>query len=674
MRARAVLALSLALVDAPLSSAQEKAKTPPVFTSKVEVVAVDIGVVDANGRPVKGLGPADFELSVDGKPRRVLSSEFVSETPDEDAPAPVPALAHFTSNEGLAPGRLVLIVVDAGNIALGSGREAILSAGTLLDQLGPNDRVGLLTLPGPEPRQEFTADRERVREALSKVLGQARLSTRRVSLSEALAYDENDDPERWASAVNRECFQGDPDCVRELRMEAQQMAWSYRDQSRRSLATLSAMFNVLRDVEGHKVVVLVTQGLGMSDAGSRPGRVSSEVRELSLTAAAARVSFFAVLVPSGSRIAADANLPPDVIEDDRYLHTQGVEQLALLARGAVFRGYADQAFARVAREISGYYLLGFEPEGNDRNGKTHDIKVKVLRPDVTVRNRRAVTLMPPGDAKAAERALVASLRAPVAAVSVPLRVATYSVRDANAAKVRVLISAEIGHEAVPQGLAVAWALLDGRGRVAASSVQSERGAFAAAVGPVPFTAAATVAPGLYTLRVAVRDDAGRQGSVEHPVKAALVEVGRLETSDLMLGLPPAAGTGLRPGLGLTGGAGPLLAHLELYGEVRGVTVTFEVSPSAGGPTLRMLPGRIAALRGRTVVQGLISLAGLGAGDYVVRAQVLIDGQPAGTETHPFRITQRQAAFRDGSALRTGTVTDHVHGNVHVHVHDRAPAP
>lgn len=649
LRGAAVAALAGALP----SLAQDRPQ-PPVFTSKVEVVALDIGVVDSNGRPVRGLQPADFELSVDGKPRRVLSSEFVSETADADAPAGPPALAHFTSNEGLVPGRLVLIVVDAGNIALGSGREAILSAGGLLDQLGPNDRVGLLTLPGPEPRQEFTADRERVREALGRIVGQARLGNRRVSLSEALAWDEQDDQERWAAAVARECFQGDPDCVRELRAEAQQVAWAYRDQSRRSLATLSSMFNALRQVEGHKVVVLVTQGLGMSDAGSRPGRVSSELRELGQTAAAAKVSFFAVLVPSGSRTTADADLPPDVIEDDRYLHTQGVEQLALLARGAVFRGYAEQAFARVAREMSGYYLLGFEPEGNDRNGKAHDIEVKVLRPGVTVRNRRAVALIPPGDAKAAEKALVASLRAPVAAVAVPLRVATYSVRDTAAGKVRVLISAEIGHEAAPQGLSVAWALLDGRGRVAASSVQSERRAGAVAVGPVPFTATASVAPGLYTLRMAVRDEAGRQGSVEHPVKAGLVEAGRVETSDLMLGLPPVAGAGMRPGLGLNGGAGPLLAHLELYGEVRGVTVTFEVSPTANGPTLRMHQGRIAALRGRTVVQGLISLAGLSAGDYVVRALVMIDGKPAGAETHPFRVVRADVKSARAPAPRAAS--------------------
>ena len=36
-----------------------------------------------------------------------------------------------------------------------------------------------------------------------------------------------------------------------------------------------------------------------------------------------------------------------------------------------------QRFARLALELSGYYLLGFEPESGDRDGKPHRIKVTV---------------------------------------------------------------------------------------------------------------------------------------------------------------------------------------------------------------------------------------------------------------------------------------------------------
>src|SRR6185436_12606230 len=132
------------------------------------------------------------------------------------------------------------------------------------------------------------------------------------------------------------------------------------------------------------------------------------------------------------------------------------------------------AFDRLAREISGYYLIGFEPEGKDRDGKPKTVLVGVKRPGLTVRNRRSVPLPPPNDAKTAERALVASLRAPVAATTIPVRVATYTVRDATPGKVRILISAEIGGASAPPGLGVAWVLMDGRGKTAASSLQREK--------------------------------------------------------------------------------------------------------------------------------------------------------------------------------------------------------
>ena len=310
--------------------------------------------------------------------------------------------------------------------------------------------------------------------------------------------------------------------------------------------------------------------------------------------------------------------------------------LAVLARGAVFRGNPDLAFDRLAREISGYYLVGFEPEGKDRDGKPHEVLVKVRRPGLTVRNRRSVPLPPPNDTRTEQRALVASLRAPVAATAIPVRVATYAVRDAAPGKVRVLISAEIGGATPPPGLGVAWVLLDGRGKTAASSVQHEK-AETTVGGPMPYSAVTTVEPGLYTLKLAARDRGGRQGSIEHPVKAALVEAGGLELSDLMLGLPPAAGAGLRPGLGLDGGGDPLLAHLELYGDSERVKVSFEVAHDEHAAALFAQAGRIASLRGRSVAQAVIPVSGLSPGDYVVRAAVTVDGKTVGSPIHAFRI-------------------------------------
>jgi hypothetical protein len=46
-------------------------------------VTVDVGVFDAQGRPVGDLTAGDFTVRVKGQPRRVVNAEFVSANPDE---------------------------------------------------------------------------------------------------------------------------------------------------------------------------------------------------------------------------------------------------------------------------------------------------------------------------------------------------------------------------------------------------------------------------------------------------------------------------------------------------------------------------------------------------------------------------------------------------------------
>ena len=61
-----------AVAQQPAAAAQ-----PPVFGVGVDVVAVDASVVDADGRPILGLGPEDFRVEVDGKPRRIVTVDYL---------------------------------------------------------------------------------------------------------------------------------------------------------------------------------------------------------------------------------------------------------------------------------------------------------------------------------------------------------------------------------------------------------------------------------------------------------------------------------------------------------------------------------------------------------------------------------------------------------------------
>ena len=46
------------------------------------------------------------------------------------------------------------------------------------------------------------------------------------------------------------------------------------------------------------------------------------------------------------------------------------------------------AFDRIVRDNSSYYVLAYYPAQNRRDGKFHQIQVRVSRPGVTVRARR----------------------------------------------------------------------------------------------------------------------------------------------------------------------------------------------------------------------------------------------------------------------------------------------
>src|SRR5262245_4168661 len=134
-------------VDGRAQDAQPQPPTSP-SQSTVDLVPMDVAIVDSTGRPVSGLEARDFTLTVDGKPRRVASAEFVSSAGDLTPPTP----SNSGSNAAAGAGRLIMIVVDQGNISAGRGKQALDAAAMFVEQLGPADRVGLVAIPGAGPQ------------------------------------------------------------------------------------------------------------------------------------------------------------------------------------------------------------------------------------------------------------------------------------------------------------------------------------------------------------------------------------------------------------------------------------------------------------------------------------------------------------------------------------------
>jgi hypothetical protein len=72
------LVAAVLIASSALLLAQSPASQPPVFRSGVDIVVVEAHVVDQNGALARGLTPADFQVTLGGRTRSVVTAELVA--------------------------------------------------------------------------------------------------------------------------------------------------------------------------------------------------------------------------------------------------------------------------------------------------------------------------------------------------------------------------------------------------------------------------------------------------------------------------------------------------------------------------------------------------------------------------------------------------------------------
>src|SRR5262249_19872942 len=129
-----------------------------------------------------------------------------------------------------------------------------------------------------------------------------------------------------------------------------------------------------------------------------------------------------------------------------------------------------------------------------------------------------------------------ALRSPLLVSALPLSIATFSIRDPDPSKIQVWIHADVGRDYTqPTEIALGYLIADAKGTVVVNQSGAARLAPAGGTrSPLAFTTGATLAPGDYTLKLAI-NEGGRVGSIEHAVHASLVDAGSLKVSELMVG-------------------------------------------------------------------------------------------------------------------------------------------
>ena len=120
----------------------------PRFKTKTDVVQVDVGVVDEQGRPVLDLGAEDFVLDEDGVGQKI---EELQSGPALDGAASEPWLAaRVSTNVGptTVPRRTFVVVFDDIHLSEAGAARARAAAAAFLKGLGRGDEVGVVSTGG----------------------------------------------------------------------------------------------------------------------------------------------------------------------------------------------------------------------------------------------------------------------------------------------------------------------------------------------------------------------------------------------------------------------------------------------------------------------------------------------------------------------------------------------
>lgn len=639
----------------------------PRFQTSVEVTSVDVTVVDDRGRPLAGLTPADFVVRVDGNPRRVVTAEWVPlVTPESKAPASPPVPESYSSNENAGGGRLIVIAVDEPNIRFGGAMGIARAANAFVDRLLPTDRIAVASFGTGAPATVFTADRARVKRAISRMAGQKQGgrpggSRHNIALTEALAV-RNGDRGALESVWARECSPSTIGtspvqieiCRTEVEIEANALAQDVNQEADQTIRGLTDLFGGLRTFDAPKTMILISEGFVLSQPG--------QIIELGRMAAEARTSVYALRLDNQMFDMSDGRIPINPF-GDRQARAEGLETLAGASRGTLFTVSTAEApfFERIEAELSGYYLLGVESDPRDHDGKSHPIRVDVSRRGATVRSRRQI-LHTPAEARgprSRRQTVAAALNSPLLSSALPLRVASFSLQGPERDKVQLLIHADIGADyPSSRPVSIAYIIADQNGRVVENQAADARlmPVMNGVPSPLQYTAGASVAPGDYTLKLAVAEG-DRVGTVEHPIHAALAEAGGVTLSELMVGGPTEPGELLRPTIGYTASFGSVHGYVEAYGsKADSVTVKYEIAADEKGPSLVNADARGRLGRDdRMIFSHVIPVTALPPGKYTLRARVAAAGQPVATVTRGFEVAPPKVLMSSADGLGATSV-------------------
>lgn len=333
-REQALAAVCLLLLAGPLVRAQSqqvRASNGPATSSDPEplarIVRLDAVVIDKQGRPLRDLKAADFEVIEAGVAQKVHAVE--------------PA----------RPDRVVALLLDDFHVASGFHTDSVRRAALRFvnEQLRPSDLLAVHRPLDPITKIEFSRDREHARQAIQAFEGRKGDFT---ALTEFEQKYIGRSPETVRAARAQIVFSG----LRGL------------------VATIGDMG------AGRSAIVLVTEGLARDARSERMRRVP-DLQGLIRAASRHNVAIYSF----DPRVAGEASTALPAVADGEWspLGTLASETGGETAVGS---SHLDAAFQRVARDLDAYYLLTYT-SSHEGEGRFYDVQVRTKAAGAQVKTR-----------------------------------------------------------------------------------------------------------------------------------------------------------------------------------------------------------------------------------------------------------------------------------------------
>jgi VWFA-related protein len=374
-------------------------------------------VTDQQGRFVRDLKKEDFQVFEDNKAQTVSAFALV-DIPIERAVRPLfaaqPIEPDVKTNARPFDGRIYIAVLDDLHVQpLHTQNVRRVMRKFILEKLGANDLMAIIHVQGrTEYSQEFTNSKRLLLAAADKFFGKAE----RPATVEAY--------EQYLATI------GIPGAGISDPMERKRGF-----DARNTLEELTAISEWFGSVRGRrKSILFVSEGIEY-DIEDMFGKVDSSMivdrtRDLIRSATKSNVSIYAIdprgltdmgdigielnSAPAGGGVDDAGNVTPGLSEQQvQSLGLRGLQNELRLQHNSLRTlaeetgGFAvintnsfDNTFSRIVEENSSYYVLAYYPPNPKRDGKFHNIRVRVNRPGLTVRARRGYA-NPTGKAAAA---------------------------------------------------------------------------------------------------------------------------------------------------------------------------------------------------------------------------------------------------------------------------------